>query len=63
MTEPGALLHEDDPQAEVVMPDGRVVRNLSAEEYAATYATGTVHDERPGSPPEPNLAGVDDEDA
>jgi hypothetical protein len=25
------------------MPDGRVVRNLTAAEYAATYMTGTVH--------------------
>lgn len=40
MAEP---LHEDDPTAEVSTQAG-VVRNLSAEEYAATYATGTVHE-------------------
>lgn len=41
---PAAVLHEDDPDAAVVMPDGRVVRNLSAAEYAATWAGGTVHE-------------------
>lgn len=35
-------LHEDDPTAEVETPAG-TVHNLTAEEYAATYATGTVH--------------------
>jgi hypothetical protein len=35
-------LHEDDPAAHIDTPAGPV-RNLSAEEYAATYATGTVH--------------------
>lgn len=40
MTDP---LHDDDPTAEVTTPAG-VVRNLTAEEYAATYATGTAHD-------------------
>lgn len=36
------VLHEDVEQS-VTLPDGRVVTNLSAEEYAATYASGTVH--------------------
>ena len=35
-------LHADDPTAEVTTPAG-VVRNLSMEEYAATYATGEPH--------------------
>jgi hypothetical protein len=39
------ILNNDDPTAEVVLQDGRVVRNLTAEEYAATFATGTVHGE------------------
>lgn len=34
------VLHEDDPGRVVRMPDGRVVRNLTAEEYDATYADG-----------------------
>lgn len=38
-----APLHDDDPAAAVTTPAG-VVRNLTAEEYAATYATGTPHD-------------------
>lgn len=37
------VLHEDDNTAEVTLEDGRVVRNLSAEEYAASYAGGTPH--------------------
>lgn len=37
------VLHEDDDTAEVTLEDGRVVRNLSAEEYAATYVDGTPH--------------------
>lgn len=40
MTEP---LHQDRDDSEVVTEDGRVVRNLSAEEYAATYADGEPH--------------------
>lgn len=39
MTKP---LHDDDPAAEVTTPAG-VVRNLTADEYATTYATGTPH--------------------
>lgn len=35
-------LHDDDPAAEVETPAG-VVRNLSAEEYAASYADGEPH--------------------
>lgn len=35
-------LHQDDPQAQVRTPTG-VVRNLTAEEYAATYAEGDPH--------------------
>lgn len=34
------VLHTDDPERTVTMPDGRVVRNLTADEYAATYADG-----------------------
>lgn len=37
------VLHEDDQTASVTLEDGRVVRNLSAEEYAASYAGGTPH--------------------
>lgn len=37
-----APLHEDDPDA-VIETDAGTVRNLSAEEYAATYATGEPH--------------------
>lgn len=37
------VLHEDDPDAELRYADGSVVRNLTAEEYAATYAEGTTH--------------------
>lgn len=37
-----APLHDDDPAAEVETPAG-VVRNLTPEEYAATYATGEPH--------------------
>lgn len=40
MTNP---LHDDDPDASVTMPDGRVVRNLTAVEYAASYADGEPH--------------------
>lgn len=36
-------LHDDDPAAEVTTDDGRVIRNLTAEEYAATYADGEPH--------------------
>lgn len=32
------VLHTDDPDAVVTMSDGRVIRNLSAAEYASTYA-------------------------
>lgn len=35
-------LHADDPAAEVQTAGG-MVRNLTAEEYAATYATGEPH--------------------
>lgn len=41
MTDP-AVLHDDDPTAEVTTPAG-VVRNLTAAEYAASYATGEPH--------------------
>lgn len=37
-----APLHQDDPGAETRTPAG-VVRNLSAEEYAASYADGEPH--------------------
>lgn len=40
MTHP---LHDDDPDAQVTVADGRVVRNLTAGEYAATYAEGEPH--------------------
>lgn len=40
MTEP---LHWDDPTRTVTLPDGRVIRNLTVEEYNATYAEGTTH--------------------
>jgi hypothetical protein len=40
MTEP---LHDDDPAATVEV-DGRQVRNLTAEEYAASYADGQPHE-------------------
>ena len=43
MPENSPVLHEDDPAATFTFPDGRVVRNLSAAEYAATYAGGDVH--------------------
>src|SRR4051794_39095977 len=36
-------LHDDHGDSEVVTEDGRIVRNLSAEEYAATYADGEPH--------------------
>lgn len=36
-------LHDDDPTAEVTTDGGRTIRNLSAEEYAATYAEGEAH--------------------
>jgi hypothetical protein len=36
-------LHDDDQAAEITLGDGRVVRNLTPEEYAATYADGTPH--------------------
>lgn len=52
-----SVLHDADPGDEVTMPDGRVVRNLTAAEYADTYASGTVHDERPDTPADPTLAG------
>ncbi len=35
-------LHQDAPDAEVSTPAG-VVRNLSADEYAASYADGEPH--------------------
>lgn len=34
-------LNTDEPNRAVTMPDGRVVRNLTDDEYAATYAEGT----------------------
>lgn len=37
------ILHEDDNVASVTLDDGRVVRNLTADEYAASYAGGTDH--------------------
>lgn len=36
-------LHDDDPDAQAVTADGRVVRNLSPDEYAASYADGHPH--------------------
>lgn len=36
-----AVLHQDDPARTTTGPDGRPIRNLTAEEYAATYAEGT----------------------
>lgn len=36
------ILHEDNSD-EPVRVNGRVVKNLTAEEYAETYQTGTVH--------------------
>lgn len=38
------VLNDADPAATVALGE-RVVRNLTAEEYEATYATGTVHGE------------------
>lgn len=35
------LLNDDDPDATFTRPDGAVVRNLTPEEYDATYADGT----------------------
>lgn len=37
------ILNDDDLRATVTLPDGRVVKNLTPEEYAATYADGSVH--------------------
>lgn len=33
--------HNDEPDRVVQMPDGRLVRNLTPDEYAATYSEGT----------------------
>lgn len=41
------VLHEDDPAAVFTRDDGHVVRNLSAAEYAASYADGDPHKEGP----------------
>jgi hypothetical protein len=44
MTEPTpGVLHTDDPARVTTREDGTEVRNLTAEEYAATYAQGTPH--------------------
>jgi hypothetical protein len=37
------VLHEDDPNRVTAREDGTQVRNLTAEEYAASYADGTPH--------------------
>lgn len=37
------VMHTDTPDSAVTLPDGRVIRNLSDEEYAATYADGEPH--------------------
>lgn len=36
-------LHKDEPDRSVTLPDGREVKNLSADEYDATYAEGEPH--------------------
>lgn len=36
-------LHKDEPDRSVTLPDGREVKNLTAEEYDATYAEGEPH--------------------
>lgn len=36
-------LNQDDPRGSAVMEDGTIVSNLTAEEYEATYASGTTH--------------------
>lgn len=36
--------HKDIPVRSITMPDGRVIANLTAEEYDATYIGGTVHE-------------------
>jgi hypothetical protein len=55
MTSPSLVLNEDDPNA-VVEVDGRTVRNLTAEEYAASYADGDAHVEGPPGGPSPAQA-------
>jgi hypothetical protein len=48
MTTGSALhLHEDDLDARVEGPDGQPITNLTADEYAATWAQGTPHVEVP----------------
>ena len=36
-------LHRDEDGQPVVMPDGRVIHNLTDEQYDATYAEGEPH--------------------
>lgn len=43
MTEPVPILHTDDPARTTTREDGTPVRNLTAEEYAASYNDGTPH--------------------
>ena len=48
-------LHEDSLDATVEV-DGRTVKNMTAEEYAATYQDGTVHGKDLPDPDEPGVA-------
>jgi hypothetical protein len=43
MTEPTPPLNDDDPAATADTDDGGMVRNLTAEEYAASYGQGEPH--------------------
>jgi hypothetical protein len=44
MTEPTpGVLHTDDPQRTTTRADGTEVRNLTPDEYAASYAEGEPH--------------------
>ncbi|MBM9467274.1 hypothetical protein [Nakamurella leprariae] len=54
------VLHTDDPTAEVVMPDGRVIRNLTAEEYQASLAEAAAADDgsHPHGPPPDVIAAA-----
>jgi hypothetical protein len=36
-------VHKDDPIKSITMPDGRVIANLSDDDYNATYSQGEPH--------------------
>jgi len=38
-----AVLHQDDPTRATTREDGTAVRNLTPDEYVASYADGTPH--------------------